>query len=240
MCLRCGRGSFDPLAQTRCSVCDLELIPGKQCGNPICSWSITVRSWKPEATRWFEWNRAVALKTGALDKAIQRLKYHGGTGWARVLGRILAGFIESERATFDSFHLVVASPAFSEHGRVDHTRLILRRAAPYLTAELWNVDLDEPPVILKTKAVTPMVRKTWKQRNEIAVTELRAALEVPRPERIKDRAILVVDDVFTGGHTLKEIARALRLKGAERVCGVTLARQPFSARASATAESKIG
>ena len=43
--------------------------------------------------------------------------------------------------------------------------------------------------------------------------------------------IVVIDDVFTDGLTLNEVARALRLQGgAERVFGVTLVRQPWIGR----------
>ena len=38
---------------------------------------------------------------------------------------------------------------------------------------------------------------------------------------------MVIDDVFTEGSTLREVARALMLAGAEEVAGLTLARQPW-------------
>jgi predicted amidophosphoribosyltransferase len=43
--------------------------------------------------------------------------------------------------------------------------------------------------------------------------------------------VLVFDDVFTDGFTLREVARALQAAGANSVCGVTLTRQPFRRRA---------
>jgi predicted amidophosphoribosyltransferase len=39
--------------------------------------------------------------------------------------------------------------------------------------------------------------------------------------------ILVIDDVFTEGSTLREVARALVKAGADEVAGLTLARQPW-------------
>jgi predicted amidophosphoribosyltransferase len=219
LCLRCAVRTFDPLppADSRCVVCDGPLETG-ECRNPICS----------RFSRQFDWNRAVAMKTRQLEAKIKRLKYEGKTGWAKVLGRVLAGFLDANRDTFEPFDLITASPAFVTPERVHHTQAILRAAAPHLAAGPWEVDLEDPPAIVKTKATTPMVGKSWKQRHEIAVNELRPALSVPRRERTRGRAILVVDDVFTGGHTIDEVARALRtLGGASRVCGVTLARQGF-------------
>ena len=54
------------------------------------------------------------------------------------------------------------------------------------------------------------------------------ALSIPDPSVTKDQDILVYDDVFTDGFTLREVARALiHDGGAQRVCGVTLTRQPW-------------
>ena len=39
--------------------------------------------------------------------------------------------------------------------------------------------------------------------------------------------VIVFDDTFTTGLTLREVALALRGAGAEEVCGVTLMRQPW-------------
>ena len=74
-----------------------------------------------------------------------------------------------------------------------------------------------------------MIRQGWRRRHSIATTELRDALELRRPDLVRDRRVTVFDDVFTGGHTLNEIARQLRDAGADRVCGVVLAGQPFRA-----------
>jgi predicted amidophosphoribosyltransferase len=72
-----------------------------------------------------------------------------------------------------------------------------------------------------------MTGLTYRERRVNAEGSLRAALSVPDPARTKGKTIAVVDDVFTGGLTLREVARALRLQGgAAVVLGVTLTRQP--------------
>lgn len=45
-----------------------------------------------------------------------------------------------------------------------------------------------------------------------------------RPEAVRGRTLLVVDDVLTTGSTLSECALALKAAGAERVWCVTLAK----------------
>ena len=55
---------------------------------------------------------------------------------------------------------------------------------------------------------------------------LRNAFRVRRPERVKGRSILVLDDVYTTGATLEELAKTLLSAGARRVSGFTVARSP--------------
>jgi predicted amidophosphoribosyltransferase len=56
---------------------------------------------------------------------------------------------------------------------------------------------------------------------------LRHALRVPDRAAVAGARILVIDDVFTEGCTLREVARALMQAGADEVAGLTLARQPW-------------
>jgi predicted amidophosphoribosyltransferase len=52
----------------------------------------------------------------------------------------------------------------------------------------------------------------------------RGAFEVVKPEEVRGRGIVLVDDVMTTGATLSACARALKRAGAGRVLGLTLAR----------------
>jgi predicted amidophosphoribosyltransferase len=223
MCFSCARQSMENLAQKRCRVCDLPYNPGEEeCKNPICNWD----------NRYFLWNYAVAIKSLALERAIKAYKFEDRKKWAVIFARVLVGFLDEESATFKPFDLIVASPTYVSIDGVsrtwDHTRRVLSEAFSECHGR-WPFDVGEhPAAIIKTAATTPMTNKNWKQRHEIAQSELREALDVPDPDRTRGKTILVYDDVFTDGHTLNEVARCLKLKGeASQVCGVTLARQPY-------------
>lgn len=87
----------------------------------------------------------------------------------------------------------------------------------------WPFELD---LITKTAATEPMVGHTWRERKEIAEGPLRNALDVPRPNAVAGLRIIVVDDVFTEGFTIREVARAFKRAGATEVSEVVLAREP--------------
>ena len=109
----------------------------------------------------------------------------------------------------------------------DHTGLVLQKADA-VSERAWPFDLDYPAALVKMQQTPPMMKKTWKQRKAIAETELRDSLQILDPDRITGKDILVYDDVFTDGFTLREIARTLiQEAGAKTVSGITLARQPF-------------
>jgi predicted amidophosphoribosyltransferase len=87
----------------------------------------------------------------------------------------------------------------------------------------WPFDRD---VLVKTSPTGAFTGNGWKCRREIAEGELRESLSVPDPAQVAGKKVLVFDDVFTDGFTMREIARILRMNGAQEVAGVVLARQP--------------
>jgi predicted amidophosphoribosyltransferase len=165
------------------------------------------------------------MRTGALRGAIDRYKVDEKRGWAAIFGRVLVGYLNAGRTIFDKYDLVIPSPTYVGNGgrNFDHTGLVIERAAEEDDGD-WPFEID---VLEKTTATTPFRGKTWQRRYEIAESEIRPALNVVHPERVKDKRILVYDDVYTEGLTLRAIARALRDAGAMEVSEVVLARQPY-------------
>ena len=53
---------------------------------------------------------------------------------------------------------------------------------------------------------------------------MHAAFAVARPEYVRGRTVLLVDDVMTTGSTLSECAKTLLKAGASRIWCITLAR----------------
>ena len=91
--------------------------------------------------------------------------------------------------------------------------------AGILSAE-FGLEIDAQS--LARKIHTPVHRAAMDRRaRELTVEN---AFEVARPKLIKNKKILLVDDVFTSGATASYCAKALKKRGAEKVYVLTLAR----------------
>jgi predicted amidophosphoribosyltransferase len=226
-CYPCFRQSASPIPPSgTCAICSLP-VSANECGNPICNWD----------ERYFRWNRALGyVRNGSLlhQVIVGRYKYApDASAWGLVLGALIAGFIEEQSDFFSPFDLIIPNPTFTGAGARrswDHTAFLVSAAGDAL-GDSWPIQL-EPPLIIKTADTRQMMTGTWRERHEIA-TELRKVLQVPSARRVAGQKILVIDDIFTDGHTLYEVARALRNAGASRVCGLTLGRQQYGGSRSA-------
>lgn len=216
-CFNCASSTFERLAPNRCELCELALDDDGSCGNPVCSWS--------EDDRGFQWVWAISMRTGALSRAIDRYKVDGKTGWAWIFGRVLVGYLDANREIFSRYDLIIPSPTYvGQDGRsFDHIGLIVERAK-LEDDDTWPFEFG---VITKTRATTRFRGRTWRQRLDIANYELAPALHVARPDLVNGKRVLIVDDVYTEGLTIRTVARALKAAGALEVSEVVLARQPF-------------
>jgi predicted amidophosphoribosyltransferase len=202
-------------------VCEQDLQGYSRCGNWLCN----------DRSRAFEAVRAVSMRTSMLKTAINRYKYDGQRGWAWIFGRVVVGYLDANADVFRNTDLVVASPTYTgtdARRSWDHTRAILERAA-IESKGTWPFDLGDPPAIIKTAETQRLVDADAATREQVAREQLRPALLVPRPDRVAGRSIVVLDDVFTRGTTLNEVARTLKAAGASEVIGLVLARQPWGA-----------
>jgi predicted amidophosphoribosyltransferase len=160
----------------------------------------------------------------AAESAISAYKYDRKLGWSWIFGRILAGYLERSEDIFSGYDLIMPMPTFIGPGgrSWDHIGTIIDRAE--LEAPRWPFRQD---VISKTVATPKMVGMTFRQRADMAETVLRQALRVDLPHIVAGKDVLVFDDVFTAGLTLREVALKLRAAGASSVAGIVLARQPY-------------
>jgi predicted amidophosphoribosyltransferase len=216
ICFTCASEHTEPPAAASCRVCGQALpAAGQSCGNPVCNWD----------DREFERVWPISMRTGQMEWAINTYKFDGYRGWAAIFGRILVGFLDEHADVFERFDLIIPSPTYTGTGGrpFDHTRGIVE-AAQIEEPIRWPFAFD---VIVKDTATRPFTELNWRGRKEEAEQRLRLALRVPDPSLVRGKRILVVDDVFTEGFTIREVAFALNVHGATEVSEVVLARQPW-------------
>jgi len=220
ICFACAAENTEAPPAQSCEVCDLPREAGEPCGNPLCSWD----------HRYFERVRAISMRTGQMQRAISRYKYDGKRGWRAIFGRILVGYLGEHSQHFEGYDAILPSPTFVGPGAerdFDHTRLIVE-AAEVEEPLAWPFEYDMVVKEAKTERFASRGGgKPWSERKEIAEGPLRQALRVPDKSRVAGKRILVFDDVFTEGFTIREVAKVLIEADAAEVSEVVLARQPF-------------
>ncbi len=225
-CIEC----IQPLPQTVCRACGDLLPEGFSAGQGLC----------PECA--FEapgFERAVAYGpyTGGLRELIHLLKYEQIRPAANVLGRMLSDAVSALELSGEV--TVVPVPLHASKLRTrgfNQSELIARAALPLLQRQ-GGADYALEAVAMKRRRETPsQVGMTRQQRAE----NLRGAFAVSLPASVRDKQVLLVDDVLTTGATVNECTRVLKRAGAKRVWVATVARVVRVADTYASAEHELG
>ena len=146
--------------------------------------------------------------THTLREIIHHLKYADRVSLAKPLGAILKECLQKERFQGD---VVVPVPLHRSRERI----------RGFNQAELIAVRTGLPVLnrMLRRRKNTPSqtgLTRSERKRNLAGAFELRGD--------VSGRRMILVDDVYTTGSTMNEIARTLKRGGAERVEVLTVAR----------------
>jgi len=75
-------------------------------------------------------------------------------------------------------------------------------------------------VLIKTRETLPQVELSGREREE----NIKGAFSCRNKEKISGKKILLVDDIYTTGSTMKEAARVAKAAGAKEIIGIAVAR----------------
>jgi ComF family protein len=146
---------------------------------------------------------------------VGRFKFQQEPGWAATFGRQMAAIpgLAAEFATTDLLLPMPLAPRRLAERGFNQALLLARALDRARTEARLLLRLRE------TGSQTALDRKSREAnvRNAFGLEPLRAAA-------VRDRAVLLVDDVMTSGASLHAAARVLRQAGARRVAAVVLAR----------------
>jgi ComF family protein len=217
VCLLCGGGSFE--GRWLCPECLRRVMDSRR---------VVIHS-RPEDFPYLSGERHFGSVFTAwefnqdLERLIHCAKYSGMKNLARFLGSTAGDVLIREAAFRESrFQLLVPVPLHK----------VRQRERGYNQSRLACDGLSESlgiPVLAdglyRKKYTETQTGKNGEERQE----NVRDAFGTLRPERIRRKTVLLVDDVMTTGSTMNSCARVLREAGAGSVHGITLARPVMGA-----------
>ena len=206
-CPECADG-FKPIPSSYCAV----------CGEPFKTDLGTVHTCAACRKKRPVYDQALAagMYEDRLRQAIHALKYNGRTELAPALAAYMADHLAAPFYPNQS-DLILPVPLHKNRLRTRgfNQALLLARALYPRDRERIRAD-----VLRRQVDTTPQVQLKGEQRRK----NVRGAFAVSIPEAVRNRSILLVDDVYTTGATVSECARVLKKAGAVSVRVLTLAR----------------
>lgn len=163
---------------------------------------------------FYEQARAAGFYENALQCSILNLKTE-----PFISKKLREVFISAfEKSDFQDADLIVPIPLSKKRllERGFNQAAVLAK----ILSDKTKIGFDEQSFVRKID--TPMHRAGMD--NKARELTVKNAFEVKRPNLIKEKKILLVDDVFTSGATASACAKVLKKSGAEKIYVLTLAR----------------
>ena len=161
--------------------------------------------------------RSVFIYDEFSKKMVLSLKFMDKTENAKILGKMMFFAGKDIFKNEDEIDVIIPIPL--------HYKRLLKRK--YNQAGLLAKALSKycaKPVdyssVIRAKNNRPQVEFSGKVRHN----NVKGVFEVRKTQKIKDKRILLVDDVYTTGSTMKECAKVLLKAGAKSVDFITIAR----------------
>jgi ComF family protein len=215
LCLRCIE-DFSPITPPFCFQCG-KIFKSQASGNHLCGDCI-------QKNKPYQRIRSAGMFSGSLMKAIHTLKYAGKIQIAKPLGRLLWGaYIKY----FDDIAIDMIIPVplhaskLRERGFNQAVMMMLQWSEFALELKSNGFQIDFEGAVMNRKKKTESQTGLDRKKRKLNV---KGAFSVLRPEAIKGKQILLVDDVYTTGATTDECSKVLMKNGARGVHVLTLSR----------------
>ncbi len=209
LCLNCQKEILQ--GDLVCPICEKLAIGGKT--HPICTKKYGLDG------LW-----SLGVYGGTLKKGIQKLKYKFVTELAEALVNLLLIysakytplFIEEIKKNRGEGWIIVPVPLYPKREKwrgFNQSALLAKILAKKLGLKYGDY-------LLRIKHTKPQMKlKGWERKKNI-----KNAFALAVNSSLLAESILLVDDVWTTGSTLKECCKVLKLGGAKKVWALTLAR----------------
>ena len=196
-----------------CSRCSKPFSPSET--SPINSFSICAECKKNSL--YFKKVFVPTLYVGVMKKIIHIFKYERKRGVIRGIKKIMEIYFSQNHFPFSRLHLVVPIPLYrkklKERG-FNQAELLAR-----IIAEYFNIKLSKNNL----KKIKPTKSQTKLSASE-RIKNMKGAFIVKSKEEFCGKNILLVDDIYTTGATVKEAAKILKRVNTKEIYAFTLAR----------------
>ena len=160
-----------------------------------------------------------------IKKAIWLLKYKGGRRLAKIFAEALYGRILEELGELSQFEnfrepILISIPLAPKRERKRGFN-----QATLLCKELVKLDRDVNFILERNILIKPkdtLHQAQIENRNE-RLKNIIGSFVIKNPEIIKNRNIILIDDVLTTGATLTEAKKTLKKSGAKKIIAFTVA-----------------
>jgi ComF family protein len=211
-CARC-KGKIRLISHPLCGACGRPFFDGAG-EDHSCGACLTRAPRFVKARAWACYPREGA-EGHPLRDVLQQFKYGRKASLGKPLGRLMAraGREEFSEASLDCIVPVPLHPKRLRWRGFNQSVILGEEVA-----RLWGIPMD-PLVLLRAKETLPQTQLSEEERR----SNVRAAFTVNPRKSVRDRSLLVLDDVYTSGATVNECSRALLRAGAKEIYVLTLA-----------------
>jgi competence protein ComFC len=203
-----------------CGVCMSAIKPNPQpyciscghnmrSGHGLCADCLRARP-------YFEKAYSACVYETALKELIHSFKYKQKVHLAPLFAKLMADFVKEHNDIMNGVDMITFVPLHPR--RLWEREFNQSKVLALSLAKAWGISLAD--TLEKTRATRPQNELSRKER----LTNLANAFRAKRSAALKDKKILLIDDVFTTGATVNECSKVLRASGAAGVRCLTLAR----------------
>lgn len=223
-CVQCGEPGTSWCHNCQKKIEVVQKIVCPICGTPGITNGVCVQCKQHPPD--MDWLRSWAVYNETLKTFIHALKYKNNRSLASTFANAIAEVYKNNPYPIDFITVVPLSKKRTRQRGYNQVALIAKALQSKINLKF------QPKAIRRTRNTETQVGKTARERAINVIGAFRA-----NPMLVQDKSILILDDVYTTGATLKACTNALKIAGASRIIGITAARAGLYQHQSETASA---